>query len=368
MPVAMSLAAKSMGMTMDVFIKKVSEGKVQSKDFIRGYATELRSYVDETGALAASLDSVRTARNRFLTTFSLGVDLGFEEGKSGMKAFFQTLSKMVIDNLGAFRVLGESIGLFFKILTGGLEVIAPVLFFFTRSLDNIRMIFDNAFNLDKTIDKLSILEKMLRLVGGISMIAVGSLLIGFEELQKVLDGLLGNGSEGGLSLMQQVFAGMVAGSLLGWLSRVLGKFLGIKSAVALIAEATGKKGGKKPPSKTPSSSGGGIDATDVALTAAMAGGPWGKIIGGTIMAMDWVDRNSAGYNEMIWGKNMTSSQMAGDVYGNLTSALANNLESRRQSGFSAETKMVVNNSIYLRNDMTTEEAAQDLADKIKAAM
>lgn len=228
MPVAMAIGAKSMGLSVDKFIKKVSDGQVKSKDFIRGFATELRKSVRGTGALLASLDSVRTARANLVTTWSIGVFEGFIQASEGMKAFFSSISKMIIENVGGFRVIGEIVGLFFKVLATGLDLVSPLLFLFTRSLEHVRSMFDDAFNVDIATDKLSILEKVIRGIGIAGLGALWLIQKASEELTAAVENLTGEKSGGGFSFLKDLFSLWVAGSILVWLGKLIARFSGLK--------------------------------------------------------------------------------------------------------------------------------------------
>ena len=371
MPVAMSIGAKSMGMSIDKFIKKVSDGQVQSRDFIRGFATEIRSFVRETNALDASLASVRTQRERFVTSFKLGVFEGFKEASGGIKVFFKELNFILMDNLGAFRVLGAAVGGFFKLLTVALDVISPILFIFTRALDNVRSIFSRAFDPETPYKDLTTFERIVRKTIKGVLLVIADFLQGVDEFKKALDNLLGDGKEGGLSLFESILSGIVAGGFLAWITKVAAKMLGIKNVIKYFSSVS-KGLGRAPKVKggAPKGGGGGIagsgvSTSDAATALAFTPGFWGKYLGANAMAFDWLNNNSKGVMNFLYGKDMTATEMDAYVIDKIKSKFQS-FRGDTPDSFSPQTReVVVNQQIYLRSDIPIEDAAKELAEKLK---
>ena len=331
MPVAMSIAAKSMGMTMDVFIKKVSDGQIQSREFIRGYADELRSYVRTTGALEASLNSVRTARNRLGLLFDIGVFEGFKESASGLKMFFTNMGELIKNNLGAFRILGETIGLFFKGLTIGLELVTPLLTLFTGVLEIFRQMMDDAFNTEKASSEISIITDIIRHLGIVGLYTIGYLQLAFEGLTAGVNGLLGKDDNSGLTALQQLFSMWAAGSIIVWLGKLLLKFLGISAAIKGIGNVASKAMGKggagssyttKGHGKTGSS---GLGKAAGAKAGLSRLGWYGAMAVGFMELVSVMDEYSWKTNEYFFGDRRKHSEMLSDYFTSKTQTTAQSL-------------------------------------------
>ena len=230
----MALAAKSMGYTnerMGEFIKLVSEGKVQSREFILKFSDELRNNVRETGALKAALETVNTARMRFFTSFQTGVGEGFSEAQSGIVEFFETLAIMMKENIGSFKSLGRIISGIFHGLVVGLNILRPFLYYFSTLLNQITETFDNAFSSDVAIENLTAIERGMKIIAGWTQMIVGGWMMILSLIMDVADSL---------NVAMPKPGQIPTGSPPAWLER-FGVDTGKKSVASLIKEKSQSK-------------------------------------------------------------------------------------------------------------------------------
>lgn len=301
MPVAVALGAKSMGLSLDEFVKKVASGQIASKEFIQGFASELRKSVRDTGALAASLDSVRTARARMSATFDIGVFAGFNEAATGLRMFFNSVGGLLVDNQSGFRLLGETVGLFFKGITIGIEIIKPIFSVFLGLLEHFRQMMDDAFNVDIASYELSTLGSLMRDFGIIALKILSKIIWVFEKLDEVIKNIAGKDQSTGVTSLMDAFSLLMASGILLWMTSLVFKFTGMALAIGGIAKSMGfisKIAGSKGKGKDKKTEWNPVTGvTDVVGTGLlMSGNLYAMILGGALLgagALDLFSENSS---------------------------------------------------------------------------
>lgn len=244
MPVAMALAAKSMGYPnekMGEFIKLVSEGKIESREFILKFSDALRQNVRDTGGLAAALKTVATARQNFTTAFKQDVSAGFTVATEGIVEFFKTLTVVLHDNVGSFKVLGTLVGIFFRTLGTAIDIISPVLFIFSFLLDRIRVMFADALDIKKTRTEIGFLSNIIRSLSGLLQMMYGAFQVLFGS---IIYGLKQLGIEqNGLSGLADVLAIIFGATIIGGMVKFLAKLTGITALLKGMGKIGGALGG-----------------------------------------------------------------------------------------------------------------------------
>lgn len=246
MPVAMSLAAKSMGMSMDDFQAKLEKGQIASEDFIIPFSNALREMVRETGALEAALNTVRTSRSRLTTTFKTLWEKGFLATSDGVKGFFNSLTVFLKENEKGFETLGAVVGGFFKGLSYFIAVLSPVFKIFTSALGAIRQEMSDAFDLSKASEDISAVAVVMRRLAGAVLIVVGHIVL----LKETIDNFLKEHDPNGEGLHKFFLA---LGTLIGgWfvlkiakaVKALLGLFRSAKKGISEVGDITRRSGGR----------------------------------------------------------------------------------------------------------------------------
>lgn len=244
MPVAMSLAAKSMNMDMSSFMKKLDEGKIHSKDFIIPFSNALRTMVRESGSLDASLLTVQKSRERMQSVFKIVTSSAFDKTSAGFTTFFESLTRFLESNTKGFESLGSAIGGFFKGLSVAIDIITPVFTLVTAALGVVTQAFEDAFDLGKRADDLGGITRLLRILGGAVLALVGSFQFLSAKIQKWTLELSNGGTVG-----QGVLLGLAAGAAL-LIARFSGIFWILKKIRNVYKSLTGKGAGVGPGKST----------------------------------------------------------------------------------------------------------------------
>ncbi len=135
LPGAMAIAAKSMNVTTSELEEMIQAG-ISANDFLPNFSKELRKAVRESGALAASLQTITAAQQRMAATYQLSVVQAFDAGaRSGVIAFFEGLSENIEDLTPLITGLGRIVGGVLRVITGALNVLVPILSFVGKVVD-----------------------------------------------------------------------------------------------------------------------------------------------------------------------------------------------------------------------------------------
>lgn len=161
-PGAFQTAAKAMGVSTQQLSKMVESGTLASEEFLPKFADELRRSVRESGALAASLEKVRAARQRMASTFTLQTDEGFKAGKDGFAGGFKNLTESLQQLGSAFRVFGKIMGAIFNGVASVINFLTPFVAIFTNALETMMNAFDRAGDVNVASKELTFFEAILR--------------------------------------------------------------------------------------------------------------------------------------------------------------------------------------------------------------
>lgn len=130
LPGAMAIAAKAMNVTTSELESMIQKG-ISAEEFLPKFAAELRSSVKDSGALAASLNTVTAAQQRLSSELQLGI-VGFSDagGKEGIISLFEGLSfvvkslKPILKAIGIiFKNLGRDVRTILRIFGGLVNII-----------------------------------------------------------------------------------------------------------------------------------------------------------------------------------------------------------------------------------------------------
>jgi tape measure domain-containing protein len=196
LPGAVPQAAKALGVTTLQLDKMLRSGKVLTKDFLPKFLDQMEGFVDESGAYESSLKTITAAQQRFTSALQLGVVESFDAGaKSGLVSFLERITETLTQLTPAFKIFGFVIGGALQVITTALDVLAPVLELVMIPLNALVSSFENAFNLDKPVEKISIFSNVLRFAAGIILLWVGSVQLAMGLTQKWIGSIdfLGDG-------------------------------------------------------------------------------------------------------------------------------------------------------------------------------
>lgn len=208
LPGAMSIAAKAMNVTTSELEEMIQKG-ISAEEFLPRFSKELRNTVRDSGALAASLNSITAANQRFTSSVQLGIVEAFGAGaKSGIINFLDRITESITQLTPLFKIFGATVGAALNIITTALDILAPVLAITFTLLGSFVQIFEEAFDLDKPAEKISLLSNAIRLLSGLFLIAVGSIQVWLGELQKLIESL--GELEGGWKAVIQILGAFFA--------------------------------------------------------------------------------------------------------------------------------------------------------------
>lgn len=115
MPIAVSLMAKSMGITTAELSKQMELGKVYSKDVLPNFGKTLQEWARNNGALDKSLNNLRVQQARMITQTQLSGNVIFQSGwGEGLSDLYKTITEELKELEPLMKSIGRVGGSVFK--------------------------------------------------------------------------------------------------------------------------------------------------------------------------------------------------------------------------------------------------------------
>ena len=234
LPIAMSTAARAMGVTVTEMTKLLENGEVISKDFLPKFSKELRAAARNGGALTESLKTSRVALQRLKNTYDINIDKAFREGVGeGLTDFLTNMTRLAENAAPTFRTLGRIIGGAMKVIGLASRALFQVLRPMAVILDQITGAFsgvdDKTKDAAKGVNALTLaltpFKRALHLLAAIVLLPFALIELGMDTIEGMSDGFLKTMAAIGMSLAiflaagkgKEMFknSGKSAGSLFG---------------------------------------------------------------------------------------------------------------------------------------------------------
>lgn len=117
LPIAVSLMAKSMGITTAELAKQMELGKVYSKDVLPNFGRALKEWARNNGALDKSLNNLRVQQARMITQTQLSGDIIFQSGwGEGLSDLYKTITEELKELEPLMKSIGRIGGSVFRLL------------------------------------------------------------------------------------------------------------------------------------------------------------------------------------------------------------------------------------------------------------
>jgi len=122
-PGAVQIAAKSMNMTADAFMKAVSAGEIMSKDFLPKFSAALRSELG--GGFEKASQSIQASENRMKNALT---DTADAAAKAGLDRFFRLITESVTKLAHSFMNLSPQAQKFIVWASIAAAIVGPIVF------------------------------------------------------------------------------------------------------------------------------------------------------------------------------------------------------------------------------------------------